>query len=475
MTAVGIVRDRQTKIVATLGPASSTAEMIEKLMRTGVDVFRLNFSHGSHEDHAARLKTIREIEARVHRPVAVIADLQGPKLRVGTFKSGAIAIERGMKLTFDLNPEPGDLERIPLPHPEVIEALEVGSDILLDDGKVRVTVREKLANGIVTEVMAGSRLSDRKGFNVPDVVLPVTALTDKDRRDLAYALDIGVDWVALSFVQRPEDVAEAKRLIEGRAPVMIKLEKPSALKCLDELIDLADGMMVARGDLGVELPPEKVPPIQKRIVRETRAAGKPVIVATQMLESMITAARPTRAEASDVATAVYDSADAVMLSAETASGDYPVEAVRIMDSIIQEVERDPFYPAIMDVFHPGLEHTANDAITAAAHQAADTVDAAAIVTFTVSGSTTLRATRERPREPVLCLSTNERTVRRMMLSYGVSAVLVEEVHNVDEMTEMARRMARDLGFAHAGERVVITCGIPFATPGMTNVLHLAWV
>ncbi|HYC04160.1 MAG TPA: pyruvate kinase [Azospirillaceae bacterium] len=468
-------RERLTKIVATLGPASSSAEVIRELFLAGADVFRLNFSHGKHEDHGERLAIIRELEKEMRRPVCVMADLQGPKLRIGTFAAGPLDVEPGHRLRLDLSKEPGDAKRVCLPHPEIFAALNDGDDLLVDDGKVRLRVLRHGKDFADTEVVVGSRLSDRKGVNVPNTVLPLSPLTPKDRDDLRYALDIGVDWVALSFVQRPEDVAEARRLIAGRAALLSKLEKPSAIQHLDEIVEMSDGIMVARGDLGVEMPPEDVPSIQKRIIREARLAGKPVIVATQMLESMISAPTPTRAEASDVATAVYDGADAVMLSAETAAGQYPIEAVSIMNRIAKRVESDPLYRTLIEAGHPDPESTTADAITAAASQVARTIQAACIVTYTTSGSTTLRAARERPGVPILCLTSKMETARRLSMAFGVHAVHTADVHSFAEMVQKAVRVSAEDGIAQAGQRIVITAGVPFGTPGNTNVLRIAWV
>lgn len=466
---------RKTKIVATLGPASSTPEMIRALYEAGANVFRLNFSHGTHEDHKKRLDIIRALEKDVGHPIGVFADLQGPKLRLGAFKDGAIDLQRGMKLRLDLDKTPGDALRVNLPHPEILESLKTGDNILLDDGKVRLKVLECAADFALTEVLAGKRLSDRKGVNLPDSLLKTSPLTEKDRRDLDAALAMGVDWIALSFVQKPEDVAEAKKLIAGRAAVIAKLEKPSAIRHLPELIDMADAVMVARGDLGVELPPEQVPSIQKRIVHTARDKGKTVIVATQMLESMISSPSPTRAEASDVATAIYDGADAVMLSAETASGEYPVEAVTIMRKIALNVEKDAHYRKVIDADHPDPEHTAPDAVTSAASWVARTVEAAAIVNYTTSGSTTLRTARERPPVPILCLTAHLPVARRMMLCYGVYAVHTSDIDNFQDMVGKAVRVSKEQGLARKGQRLVVTAGVPFGTPGSTNVLRVVWV
>lgn len=470
-----IRRERHTKIVATLGPSSDTPERIRELLLAGVDTFRLNFSHGSQADHGRRLATIRALEEEFQRPIAVLADLQGPKLRIGTFADGPVTLEQGQSFRIELADGPGDASRVTVPHPEIFAALVPGQKLLLDDGKVRLRVEHCGPDFAETVVEAGTRLSDRKGLNVPDAVLDISPLTPKDRDDLRFALDQGVDWVALSFVQRPEDVAEARRLIAGRAALMVKMEKPAAIQHMAALIEQADAVMVARGDLGVEMPAEDVPSLQKRLIRESRQAGKPVVVATQMLESMIAAPTPTRAEASDVATAVYDGADAVMLSAETASGSYPIEAVSIMDRIAQRVERDPLYRSILDSQPLDLENTAADAITAAARQVAETIRAAAIVTYTTSGSTTLRAARERPEVPILCLTSSLQTARRLALCWGVHTVHTADVAGFPEMVRKACRMAFKDGIAKEGERLVITAGVPFGTPGSTNVLRIAWV
>jgi pyruvate kinase len=467
-------RTRNAKIVATVGPATSTPEMLARLFAAGADVFRFNFSHGSHDDHRARFEALRALERETRRPIGIMMDLQGPKLRVGTF-AGPVELSAGQRFRLDLDPTPGDATRAHLPHREIFEALADGTDLLIDDGKLRLRVLAHGPDFAETEVLTGGRLSERKGVNVPNVVLPLSPITDKDRRDLAFGLDLGVDLVALSFVQRPADVAEAKKLIQGRAGVVIKLEKPSAIEHLSELIDMCDAVMVARGDLGVELPPEDVPSIQKRIVRACRESGTPVIVATQMLESMMGSPAPTRAEASDVATAVYDGADAVMLSGETASGNYPIEAVAIMDRIIQRVEHDTLYRTILDAVHPEPEATAADAISAAARQVGHTISAACIATFTMSGSTAVRAARERPDTPILGLTAKPSTARRLALLWGVHWVLTHDISTFAEMVQTATEAARTEGFAEPGQRLVITAGVPFGTPGATNVLRIARV
>jgi len=468
-------RARNAKIVATLGPASSDPAVIRRLFEAGADVFRMNFSHGSHQDHRRNLDILRGLERESGRPVAVMQDLQGPKLRVGRFEGGSTLLERGRSFRLDLDPAAGDGERAPLPHPEIFAGLREGALILLDDGKLRLEVTEAAADYAVTRVVIGGRLGERKGVNVPSVVLPISPLTEKDRTDLAFGLELGVDWVAQSFVQRPEDVAELRKLVGGRAAIMVKVEKPAAVACLDQLVELADGIMVARGDLGVELPPEDVPGTQKEIIRACRLAGKPVVVATQMLDSMVHAPAPTRAEASDVATAIYDGADAVMLSAESAAGEYPVEAVEMMSRIIQRTERDRSYRAIIEALHPEPEPNAADAISEAAAQVALTVSAAAIVTYTTSGSTALRAARRRPIAPILLLTSDRATARRLVMLWGAHAVHTADVSSFPEMVEKAAAIAKREGFAEPGSKLVVTAGVPFGTPGATNVLRIAWV
>lgn len=470
-------RTRKAKIIATLGPASSTPQVIESLFRAGADVFRLNFSHGTHADHQARYDTIRALEQKLGRPIGVLADLQGPKLRVGKFADGKIKLESGQPFRLDLSPDLGDVTRAPLLHPEVFAAMGVGTELLLDDGKLRLRVERHGGDFADTRVIVGGELSNHKGVNVPNVVLPISPLTDKDKVDLDFAVDMGADWIALSFVQRPGDVLEARKLIArkvgSRVRLLSKLEKPSAIDYLEEIVELSDAVMVARGDLGVECPPESVPILQKRIVKCCRAAGKPVVVATQMLDSMVHAPTPTRAEASDVATAIYDGADAVMLSAETASGDYPVDAVTMMNRIIDRVEDDSQYQVITDASRSAPENTTRDAISAAARQVAHTLKAAAVVTFTSSGSTTLRAARERPEQPIISLTSGIEVARQLALVWGAHCVVTNEVRSFSEMVLTAAGAAQSEKFAQPGDRIVITAGIPFGCSGTTNILRVA--
>jgi len=459
-------------VLATLGPASRSSEMIERLIRRGADAFRVNMSHGTHEDHAPVIAAIRALERSLIRPTTILADLQGPKLRVGTFVDGRVLLEVGQTFRLDRDPAPGDATRVSLPHKEIFEALRTGARLLLDDGKIVLRVVEIADDYALTSVEVGGTLSERKGVNVPDVVVPLPALTAKDRSDLAFALEQGVDWIALSFVQRPEDLAEARKLIGGRAALLAKIEKPAALDRLDEIIELADAVMVARGDLGVELPPEAVPPAQKRIVEAARMAGKPVVVATQMLESMITAPTPTRAEVSDVATAIYDGADAVMLSAESAAGAWPAESVAMMDRIACSVESDPGYFARLHFTQTKSDPTTADALSDAAREIAITVGAKAIVCFTSSGSTARRVSRERPPVPLLVLTPKAETARRMGIVWGTHAVQTRDVGSFEEMVAKSKRMVLRHQLAGAGDRIIIMAGVPFGTPGSTNVLHV---
>ncbi|MEO7954766.1 MAG: pyruvate kinase [Polaromonas sp.] len=470
-------RSRNAKIVATLGPASSDKDMVRQLFLEGVDVFRLNFSHGSAADHRARFAVLRELEEETGRPIGILADLQGPKLRVGTFAQGPVQLAEGQAFRLDLDLAPGSAQRVGLPHGEIFAALVPGAELLLDDGKLRLVVERCGADFAETRVAVGGKLSERKGVNVQGVVLPITALTAKDRKDLDLALEFGADWIALSFVQRPEDVAEARALIGDRALIVSKLEKPAAVDRLDEIVELSDAVMVARGDLGVELPAERVPAIQKRIVRCCRRLGRPVIVATQMLESMIDSPVPTRAEASDVATAIYDGADAVMLSAESASGRHPVEAVQMMNRILEEVEGDPLYRQLIDASHssarPGNDIA--EAVCCAMRRAVSLLHASAIVCYTSSGHTSLRAARERPESPILSLTPSIGVARRLALAWGVHSVHIGDVSDVDQMTATACDVARKEKFATSGQTIVAIAGMPFGSPGTTNLMRIATV
>ncbi len=468
-------RDRNARIVATLGPATSSEAEIASLFEHGVDVFRMNFSHGDHAGHRERYEIIRSLEAKYGRGGAILLDLQGPKLRVGNFDGDKVILESGQSYRLVADDVLGTTERASLPHPEVFDAMTPGMDLLLDDGRLHLQVVDHGHDWAETKVLIGGPLSNHKGLNVPGALLDVSPITEKDMADLRFGLDLGVDFVALSFVQRPEDIAEAKKWIAGRAHIVAKLEKPQALHRLDEIIDLSDAIMVARGDLGVEVPPEDVPGIQKRIIRASREKGKPVIVATQMLDSMISAPTPTRAEASDVATAIYDGADAVMLSAETAVGEFANESVAMMDRIIKRVEGDPLYREMREAERRAPEKTAADAITAAARQVADTISAAAIVTFSSTGSTTLRAARERPVVPILGMTPRIDTARRSNLIWGVHPVHTEDCHTFGEMVSKAINAAKAEGYAKPGDPLVITAGVPFGTPGATNILRIAWV
>jgi len=468
-------RSRKVKILATLGPASSEEFMIRRLFEAGADVFRINMSHADHDTMRTLIKRIRKVEKELGRAIGILADLQGPKLRVGAFADGAQELKPGQEFTFDSDPTPGDATRVQMPHPEILKSVQPGHRLLIDDGRLQMEAIACDGKSIRAKVISGTKISDRKGVSLPDTDLPVSALTDKDRKDLDAALAADVDWIALSFVQRPEDLAEVRKIARGRAAILAKIEKPQAVHRLDEIVELSDALMVARGDLGVEMPLEAVPGIQKQITRAARKAGKPVVVATQMLESMITAPVPTRAEVSDVSIAVFEGADAVMLSAESAAGDYPVEAVTMMDRIATQVERDPNYPSIINAQRTDPEPTGADAISLAARQIAETLKLAAIICYTGSGTTGIRAARERPQVPIIALSPVVGTARRLSLLWGTHCVVTEDATDLDDVVNRACRIAFEEGFAKAGERVIVTAGVPLRTPGATNMLRIAYV
>jgi pyruvate kinase len=465
-------RERKVKILATLGPASSSPEMIRALVEAGADAFRINMSHGSQAEKAKLVDTIRALEKSLHRPMTIVFDLQGPKLRVGKFKGGSAVLEQGRLFVLDRNHEPGDATRVELPHPELFKAVKKDTWLLIDDGKIRLRVAAVEDDKIATVVEVGGKVSNNKGVNVPDVLIPIPALTDKDRSDLAFALEQGADYIALSFVQRPEDVAEARELVDDKAALMAKIEKPQAIDRLAEILELADAVMVARGDLGVELPPEGVPPLQNKIVAAARKAGKPVVVATQMLESMIVSPTPTRAEVSDVATAIYEGADAVMLSAESAAGAYPVEAVQMMDRIGRSVEADPVYSARIHFTETPAEATTADALSESAAQIVHILSASAVACYTSSGSTARRIARERAQVPTLAMTASMKVARRLGLQWGVHAVHTRDVNNFEEMVGKAKRMVLRHQLAGPGDRVLIMAGVPFKTAGSTNVIHV---
>jgi len=468
-------RLRRVKIVATLGPASQDEKTIEELARAGADVFRINMSHASHDLLAQTVKRIRAVEKTLKHPIGILVDLQGPKLRVGKFDGGSVQLAAGATFTLDNSAEPGNAVRVNLPHPEILEAVSVGDRLLLDDGKIELRATRVGGGAIETTVIHGGKLSDKKGVSLPDTLLAVGALTEKDHADLLKALENDADWIALSFVQRPEDIIDVRKIVQGRAGVMAKIEKPQAVERLEEIIKLCDAFMIARGDLGVEMPLEQVPGLQKRMIRIARRYGKPVVVATQMLESMISSPVPTRAEVSDVSIAVFEGADAIMLSAESASGQYPVESVATMNKVAVAVENDVNYRSIIRAQMTEPEATAADAISAATRQVAETLDLAAIVTYTSSGSTAIRAARERPSKPILALSPNYRTARRLAIVWGIHCVETEDAVNLEDMVDRACVIAYQQGLARPGDRVAITAGIPLGTPGATNMLRIAFV
>ena len=468
-------RQRRTKVVATLGPASGDRAVIGRLFNAGADVFRINMSHTSHARMRELVAAIRSVEAENSRPIGILVDLQGPKLRLGAFQNDVAEINTGQTFIFDTDPAPGDSTRVNLPHAEIFAAIRPGDTLLIDDGKLRLRAIETAPQRIVARVEVGGKVSNRKGVSLPDTIIPLAAMTPKDIADLEAALDAGVDWVALSFIQRPEDIAEAKKITRGRAAVMAKIEKPQAVARLNDILDVADALMVARGDLGVEMPLEKVPGVQKDMTRACRRAGKPVVVATQMLESMIASPVPTRAEVSDVATAIFDGADAIMLSAESAAGQYPVEAVATMNRIAEQVESDAIYLPSLHVLHTEPEATGADAVAAAARQVAETLDLAAVVCWTSSGSTGLRVSRERPQCPIVAISPIVATGRKLSVVWGIHCVIAEDARDLDDMVERACRLAFKEGFAKAGQRIIIVAGLPLGTPGATNMMRIAFV
>ncbi len=471
--ASGIRRQRNVKIVATLGPASDTREMIKSLFLAGADVFRLNMSHGAHDDIRERHAMIRDVEKEVGRPICILADLQGPKLRCGVFANGSEMLEVGAAFRFDLDKAEGDVNRVTLPHVEIFKALEVGSTLLVNDGKIRLKVTDCSDNHADMVVEVGGEISNRKGVNVPDVVLPLAALSEKDLKDLEFVCELGVDWLALSFVQRAADVEQARELAKGRAKLIAKIEKPAAVDAFEEILDATDGVMVARGDLGVELPVHELPPIQKRLVRRCRTVGKPVIVATQMMESMISSPVPTRAEVSDVAQAIYEGADAVMLSAESAAGDFPIEAVTTMNNVAESVEKDSIYRQVIEAARTPSRARVADAITVAAREIAETTNVQAICCFTHSGTTASLASRERPRVPIIALTPEVGTARRLSLTWGLHCSVTSVVENFDQAVAQAVKVAREDGFATSHDKIVVTAGIPFNVPGSTNILQVA--
>ncbi len=468
-----MLRKRNTKIIATLGPSSSSPLKIHSLFQAGADIFRLNFSHGTHSDHRKRVFHIRQYEKRLGRPIAILGDLQGPKIRIGTFKKKSITLVNNQKFELDLDPEPGNEKRVFLPHPEIFKSVKKNTKVLIDDGKILLNIIGVNSEKITTEVLNGGKISNMKGVNIPDTLIKMSSLTKKDIKDLEFCLDLSLDYVALSFVQKAKDLIDLKKHIGSQTGIMAKFEKPLAIKRMDEILFHCDAAMVARGDLGVEMPPEEVPIIQKRIVQSCRDFGKPVVVATQMLDSMINSPSPTRAEASDVATAVFDAADSLMLSAETASGKFPVQSVQIMDRIIRGVENDDSYRQILESKKIKLEETTSDAISSAASQVVKTVLAKAIFTYTRSGATAKRAARERPTVPIIGLSPDRITARQLALIWGVHTIHALEPKSFSGMIENACDLAKKEGIVKRGDYVVVTAGAPIGVSGSTNNLRIA--
>ena len=468
-----MLRNRNTKIIATLGPASSSPSKISSLFQAGADIFRLNFSHGTHEDHRKRVFHIRQYEKRLGRPIAILGDLQGPKIRIGVFRKSYIILKNNQRFVLDLNPKEGDQNRVFLPHKEIFKSVKKNNKILIDDGKIVLNIDKVLSDQIITEVLVGGKISNKKGVNIPETFIKMSSLTEKDVRDLKFCLDLSLDYIALSFVQKAKDINDLKKYVGNQTGIMAKFEKPMAIKNMNEILQHCDAAMVARGDLGVEMPPEEVPIIQKKIVQSCRDFGIPVVVATQMLDSMIESPSPTRAEASDVATAVFDAADCLMLSAETASGKFPVESVEIMDRIIRGVENDNSYRQILESKQIKLEETTSDAISSAASQVVKTVLAKAIFTYTRSGATAKRAARERPTVPIIGLSPERITARQLALIWGVHTIHALEPKSFSGMIDNACELAKKEGIVKKGDYVVITAGAPIGVSGSTNNLRIA--
>ncbi|WP_019219429.1 pyruvate kinase [Bartonella florencae] len=468
-------RARKVKVIATLGPSSFSLAMIEKLFRAGADVFRLNMSHTDREKMGELVRHIREVEKIVQRPIGILVDLQGPKLRIGHFTKGYEDLRVGQSFTLDDRDVPGDAQRVYFPHKDVLAAVKPGDRLLVDDGKLELRAQLCKGNLVECRVVAGTRISDRKGVSFPDTVLPFGSITQKDKTDLQAVLQQPVDWVALSFIQRPEDIMAVRQLTKNKVSLMAKIEKPQALEHIEKIIDICDGIMIARGDLGVEMPLEKIPALQIELIRACRLAGKPVVVATQMLESMISSPVPTRAEVSDVATAVYAGSDAVMLSAESAAGLYPEEAVLMMDRIARHIEQDHTYATQIGAAHPAPQTTGTDAISLAARQIAETLALAVIVAYTTSGTTGVRASRERPNRPIIALSPIVETARRLALVWGLHCVVTEDARDLEDMVDRAAAIAFQEGFCQAGDQFLVTAGVPLGTPGATNLLRIATV
>ena len=468
-------RNRKAKILATLGPSSSSPEVIETLFNEGCDVFRLNFSHGTIEEHRKNLDSIRSLEKKYSHPTCILADLQGQKLRLGDFTNNSENLQKGQTFTLDLDNKLGDRTRVNFPHSKIFEMLTPNTIILVDDGKIKMQIIEQKKDSLIAEVLNEGKISNNKGVNIPDAVLPISSLTSKDKSDLNKALEMGVDWIAQSFVQSVEDVKELKKLVGVKASIMAKIEKPSAVKNILEIIREADGIMIARGDLGVELPPEKIPAIQKKIINECREEGRPVVVATQMLESMIDNPSPTRAEASDVANAIYDGADAVMLSGESAIGKYPVETVSIMNKIIEsvEIDRENYNLSLQNDENNTKKINTTDAITSAAYTIAQNAGAKAIITFSVSGKTAFRMSKERAPVQIIGISPNIDTARKLQIVWGVNSCHTQDAKNTTEMARIACTIAKEKNIAKPGDSVVITAGVPFGNAGATNLLRIA--
>lgn len=472
-----LIDSKKTKIVATIGPSSWDEDVIRRIIRAGMNVARINFSHGDHESHKRTIDTIRRVAQEENAVVAIMCDIQGPKIRIGQLKE-PIQLNKGDQVILTLEEADGTDNVIPLPHPEFIRDISPDMHLLLDDGNLELIVRETASRQLFANVIIGGTLSSRKGVMAPNAYLTLSAITEKDRSDIEFALSQEADYLAMSFVRSPDDIRELRwlmRHIGGEAGVIAKIEKHEALDDIEAIIEVCDGIMVARGDLGLETPAEEVPFHQKRIIQLCNQASKPVITATQMLSSMVDSPRPTRAEASDVYNAIVDGTDAVMLSNETASGKFPVEAVETMATIAAIAEQNiwhnrPQNGGQFDIdLRSGENEAVSDAVSAATYHIAEAIKPRAVVTTTLTGYTARRVARERPRSPILCVTPNPVTYQRMALVWGVVPMLIPEFRSIEEMLRTISEVTVEKGILNQGDTVIIIAGVPFGVGGQTNM------
>ena len=462
---------RKTKILATIGPSSEKITKIEKLISSGVDAFRINCSHTTESQFESYIKNIRKVEKKLKKPIGILIDLQGPKLRIGEIENN-IPLKRGQKLLFINSKKSSKSNEVPLPEEKVFKSIKVNHPIFIDDGKIKLKVLKVYKNIIETKVLLEGVLKSKKGINLPETVLKNSALTSKDKKNVKKGIELGVDWIALSFIQSPEDIKDLRKICKKNVSIMAKIEKPTALNHINKITELADGLMIARGDLGVELPIQDVPSWQKRIIREARMQGKPVVVSTQMLESMITSKTPTRAEVSDVATAVFEGSDAVMLSAESAIGDNPELAVKMMDKIAHSVEKNPNYSSILSAQLEETPDSTPDAIATAARSLASELNSPIIVCYTESGSTGIKVSRVRPKQMILTVTPIIKTARKLTLVWGVKCIVQKDANNLEQMIRMTKAYSKKEKIIKIGEKMVITAGLPLKKLGTTNLIRV---